>query len=175
MEESVKELVRKLCGCILDAAFHSVSHRDAFLASIQPPSKKDASRSLRKEREVRALIFLAYDVLLLRKWTWFGSWGATPLSPLCWCVAYGYKYHVRGRELEGGRFNRALRIFSDDSKLISPHTHIDTGAPTSRLWFAGEGGHPPVPSPPVRRPGQAASTASRGHHCTSWHLSLSKC
>ena len=121
MEESagVQAHITKLCGCLLDAAFYSVSHRDALLSSLQPPSKTNAWCQPR-EQQIRALVHQAYDILLLRKWTWFSSWEVTPLSPLCWCVAYGYGYHMRGRGSEGQRLNSVLERFSSEGDILLP-------------------------------------------------------
>lgn len=112
----VKEGFRKLCRCLLDAAFHSMSDADGLLASLQLPSMNKAWDVQRREAEVRELVHLAYDILLLRKWTWFGDWNATPLSPLCWCVARGYEYHMKGRRGDGERLASALKDFSEGCK-----------------------------------------------------------
>lgn len=109
----VKEDVKKLCRCLLDAAFHSMSDADGLLAALRLPSMDVTWDLPRREAEVRGLVHLAYDIVLLRKWTWFGDWDATPLSPLCWCVARGYEYHVKGRRRDGERLASALKDFSD--------------------------------------------------------------
>lgn len=136
MEYGVKEIVVKLCECVLDRAFQVEWEGDALLSSLQPPCRK-AGWEVGKT-EIRALVHIAYDLLLLRKWAWFGSWGRhTPLSPLCWCLAYSYGYHVRGREREGERLRSALTAFSTSSEhhtLISPssppHQYTGRGGPT---------------------------------------------
>ena len=112
MDVGVKELVRKLCRCLLNAAFHSAIDRDTLLSSLQAPSKSEAWDTQKREREVVALVHLAFDLLLLRKWAWFGSREATPLSPLCWCLAYGYEYQAKGKKRVGKRLMSTLRSFS---------------------------------------------------------------
>ena len=147
MEETagVQAHIRKLCGCLLDAAFFSVPHRDALLTSLQPPSKNNACCKLRQQ-QIRRLVHHAYDILLLRKWTWFGSWEDTPLSPLCWCVAYGYGYHMRGRGSEGQRLNSLLERFSSEPGTLLPPTHHVIVDPFLRQqWSGGEGGSSSVP------------------------------
>ena len=125
MEESgagVRDSVRRLCRCLLDVAVASASHGDALLASLQPPSTRDAWNWQERDSQERALLYIAYDILLLKKWAWFGSWGATPLSPFCRCVAYGYEYHQSGRGREAERLNRALQAFSGNCELLANST-----------------------------------------------------
>lgn len=122
MEVSGWELVGRLCDCILTAAFYNVFEKDTLLSSLRSPSKKIAWSDRRRRKEILRLVYLAYDILLLRKWMWFGSWNInTALSPLCWCLSYGYTYHTQGRIKEGKRLTTMLNIFtSDDGK--SPST-----------------------------------------------------
>ena len=141
--ERVKESVGKLCECLLDRAFQVEWERDVLWSSLQPPCRKPGGEA--SENEIRALVHLVYDLLLLRKWAWFGSWDRyTPLSPLCWCLAYGYGYHVRGREKEGARLQSALTTFSGACE--QQHTSLPTSpssppplltsSPTSHLTQA---------------------------------------
>lgn len=113
---NIKEHVRRLCGYLLDEAFHSMSDADGQLASLQRPSRSKTWDVDRRGTEVRALVHLVYDILLLRKWIWFGGWNTTPLSPLCWCVARGYEYHTIGRKQDGERLAAALKNFTDGCK-----------------------------------------------------------
>ena len=128
METSERELVRRLCDCLLASALRDAADRDLLLSSLQPPSKRALLGEGGRASDILRLVHLAYDVLLLRKWTWFGSWSSTPLSPLCWCLAYGYHYQVQGRSREGERLKDRLTTFTGHGKpslsspLLTPST-----------------------------------------------------
>ena len=113
--ESVEVGVKRLCKCLLHQAFRLSYEGDVLLSGLQPPSKSTPWNELKREKVIRRLSQVTFDLLLLRKWAWFGSWSHTPLSPLCWCRAYSYGHHTRGREKEGKRLNSALDIFTSDS------------------------------------------------------------
>ncbi|CAI8044266.1 hypothetical protein GBAR_LOCUS24568, partial [Geodia barretti] len=113
--ESVQSGVKRLCKSLLDQAFRSAYEGDFLLTSLQPPSKNTPWDEWKRENILRILSQVTYDLLLLRKWAWFGSWSHTPLSPLCWCRAYSYGYHTRGKEREGERLSCALDTFISNS------------------------------------------------------------
>ena len=115
-EQSVQTRIRRLCQCILDESFRTPYECDILLSSLQPPGKNTVWNERRMGKYIRRLSQATFDILLLRKWAWFGSWGGTPLSPLCWCRAYSYGYHTRGREREGKRLCAALDTFSSESE-----------------------------------------------------------
>lgn len=116
----VKVHIWSLCGCLLDEAFHSMSDADGLLASLQRPSRIKTWDVNRRGTKVRALVHLVYDILLLRKWMWYGGWDTTPLSPLCWCVARGYEYNMIGRKQDGEKLAAALKNFTDCCKQPPP-------------------------------------------------------
>ena len=116
--ESVQSGVKRLCKSLLDQAFRSAYEGDFLLTSLQPPSKNTPWDEWKRENILRILSQVTYDLLLLRKWAWFGSWSHTPLSPLCWCRAYSYGYHTRGKEREGERLSCALDTFISNSESV---------------------------------------------------------
>ena len=110
--DDVKELVERLCWSLLLSVFQGESDGVALSVSLRP---RFCWNTRRKQRELRTLLHRAYDILLLRKWVWFGNW-TTPLSPVCECVAYGYECYHRGQHWEGERLNRCLQAFLETSQ-----------------------------------------------------------
>ena len=107
--------VRRLCRALLGHALRSPSEGDLLLTSLQLPDKMAGWSDKMREKVVRKLTLVTFDLLLLRKWAWFGSWRShTPLSPLCWCRGYCYECHSSGREREGNRLKSALATFSGE-------------------------------------------------------------
>ena len=117
--EDVRSLVERLCASVLRSAFHTET--DGASLSVSRTNRPDWSSQ--KGKAVKTLLHAAYDILLLKKWVWFGSW-TTPLSPVCECVAFGYKCYQRGLHQEGENLNCSLQTFLDRGK----HKNLRTSA-----------------------------------------------
>ena len=110
----VAGLVRELCAASLSRALSLPSHGDPLLSSMAAPSGREWGLQGQEAREVvRRLLHAAFDLILLRKWVWFGSWD-TPLSPVCCCLAYSYEYHRQGRHAEGSQLSGTVKHFMDE-------------------------------------------------------------
>lgn len=105
-EEGIVLLFSKLCARLLEQALSNEALRtDPLLASFQAPSNR--FQGLDRTIAVRQLMRTVFDLLLLRKWAWFGSWG-TEMSPECQCLSHTYQLHLRGRHKEAARLKGAV-------------------------------------------------------------------
>ena len=103
-------VVRELCNVILRCALRTACAGDQLLAGLAPPSRGGRLQDRREKEEVKRLLHVTFDLILLRKWVWFGSW-ATPLPPLCCCLARCYDYHQQGHHDKARQLHRSTDSF----------------------------------------------------------------
>ena len=62
-----------------------------------------------REDVLRRLRNVAFDLLLLRPWEWFGGW-KTAMSPADACLSFTVRYHMSGLHEEAGKLRGAVEL-----------------------------------------------------------------
>jgi len=62
---------------------------------------------MKRKLALKHLTRTAFDLILLRKWAWFGVW-ASELTPECHCLAHTYDMHLQGLHREAARLENAV-------------------------------------------------------------------
>ena len=100
-------LFQKLCNSVLAQVLaDSGDEEDRLLSIFHPPDYHPLSSKF-KNAASRQLLWTTFDLLLLRKWVWFGMW-EPGMSPECRCLSHTYRLHQWGLHEEAQRLEQAV-------------------------------------------------------------------
>ena len=112
-------LFKKLCESVLSHTFSEDDHKCSNLQSgFETPAYEVLKRGISHKQVMQQLVRTTFDLLLLRKWEWFGSWD-TVLPPECECLAHTYGLHLNGMHEEASRLERAIGNLMGEGSFVS--------------------------------------------------------
>ena len=106
-QDSVSVLVQKLCNSILTHASLQTGWDDGYTPTFQAPHHRALGWDKKRKLALKQLARTVFDLLLLRKWEWFGIWGSE-VTPECRCLSHTYDMHIRGMHREAVRLEEAI-------------------------------------------------------------------
>ena len=119
-KDGILVLFQKLCGSVLTQVLEEdSSEEDSLLSSFKPPDYHPPSSKF-KNAAWRQLLRSTFDLLLLRKWVWFGTWGAG-MSPECRCLSHTYQLHRWGLHEEAQRLEEAVGSLLEEGAFKPTH------------------------------------------------------
>ena len=191
MAAGVLELVQDLSRCIL---LQSDSEEDkrclrAMGLQARPWWRKHGGGKDRLNGSplVKELVRLAFDLILLRRWSWLPRYREkVAMSAECRCLSHTYRLHAQGRHRSAALLREAVRTLQDsvsgslltekDSILkfltlmaeAGPSTQLSTSIPDVSVLdeSADSGIYELYPSSLFEQP--PANTHYSGLHCAVW-------
>ena len=113
-------LFQKLCVSVLTRGLmEDDSKEDDLLSCFKPPDYHPLSSKF-KNAALRQLLRSTFDLLLLRKWVWFGAWGAG-MSPECRCLSHTYQLNRCGLHEEAQRLEEAVGSLLEEGTFKPTH------------------------------------------------------
>lgn len=113
----IMEAFLKLCWSVLSHSCARVDEGSASLLSgFHRPTYHSQWHTTRKSLVNKWLMRVTFDLILLRRWVWFGQWRSA-MSAECECLSRSYELCACGRHAEGQRLAKAV------SQLMSSKPH----------------------------------------------------
>lgn len=107
----VYPLFSQLCKAVLAQTYaEGGSQCDHLRTNFESPSYDILRRGLDHNKVVQHLVRMTFDLILLRKWVWFGTW-QSDMTPECRCLSYTYKLCLEERQGEATRLEQAISSF----------------------------------------------------------------
>lgn len=113
---SVPVLVQKLCDNILAHASLQTGWNDGYTSTFQAPHHHVLGWDRKRKLVLRHLTHTVFDLILLRKWEWFGVWGSE-ITPECRCLSHTYDMHFWGMHREAARLEEAVSTLMGEGDL----------------------------------------------------------
>ncbi len=128
--DGVYPLFSRLCESVLAQTYAKGGSRgDHLHMNFESPKYDILRRGLDHRMVVQHLVRTTFDLILLQKWVWFGTW-QTDMSPECRCLAHTYEMNLKGRHEEAARLECTVSSLMD-----SGLGHWDVYALTAELVF----------------------------------------
>ena len=113
---SVPVLVQKLCDNILAHASLQTGWNNGYTSTFQAPHHHALGWNRKRQLVLRHLTDTVFDLILLRKWEWFGVWGSE-ITPECRCLSHTYDMHLWGMHREAVRLEEAVGTLMEKGDL----------------------------------------------------------
>ena len=123
MEDGILQLVQRLSDSLLThTPVQADKSTDGYAPAFQAPHHLPRGWDKKRKLALRHLTRTAFDLILLRKWVWFGVWGSE-ISPECRCLAHTYDMHLQGLHREAARLENAVSTLMGEGTTVVQASH----------------------------------------------------
>lgn len=135
-EDGILQLVQRLCESVLThTSVQADRSKNGYTPTFQVPHHLPWGWDMKRKLALKHLTRTAFDLILLRKWAWFGVW-ASELPPECRCLAHTYDMHLQGLHREAARLENAVSALIGEGITLLSKPHACT------LKFSTGNAHP---------------------------------
>lgn len=125
-EDGILQLVQRLCESVLThTPVQADRSNNGYTPTFQVPHHLPRGWDMKRKLALKHLTRTAFDLILLRKWAWFGVW-ASELPPECRCLAHTYDMHLQGLHREAARLENAVSALIGEGITLLSEPHACT-------------------------------------------------